>query len=159
MLQHKITAAYWAWVVFPACESIPIIIKMVNCINGEMTQEDMPCWSCGVNYSDVTEGQVRCHDASNPGPQFLSCLAWTWKQLHRKLETQHKLWNGTKQIWHTQVRLSLTSSEEHFHDFLYLHLFWTVSLCVHWLNSYNKVFWIIVLYHKPKIIATVMIFK
>lgn len=36
-----------------------------------------PYWSCGVNYSDVAEGQVRGQDVSNPGPQSLSCVSWT----------------------------------------------------------------------------------
>lgn len=76
----------------------PSIIKRVNSMNGVMTEEDMPCWSCGVNYSDVAEGQVRCHDVSNPGPQSLSCVAWTWKRSNRRSETHH-CWprNGTAQ--------------------------------------------------------------
>lgn len=78
MLQHGRTTAphHSSQISMSACETCTPSRKRL--IFREVDNLDhKPDWSCGVNYSDVAEGQVRGQDVSNPGPQSLSCVSWT----------------------------------------------------------------------------------
>lgn len=46
---------------------------------------NLPCWSCGVNNSDVAKGQIWRHNISNPGSQSLASVPYRWPQQKSKL--------------------------------------------------------------------------